>query len=45
MHNIKHLLDESESDIQFVVSRQGNIGQSKAEPNIILCGHNQLDVG
>ena len=43
--NIKHLLDESESNIQFIASGQGNIGRSEAEPNIILYGHNQLDVG
>ena len=41
----KHLLDENESNIQFIVSKQGNIGRSKAEPNIILYGRNQLDVG
>ena len=41
----KHLLDETESNIQFIASGQGNIGQSEAEPNIILYEHNQLDVG
>ena len=42
---IKHLLDETESNIQFIASGQGNIGRSEAEPNIILYGRNQLDVG
>ena len=42
---IKHLLDETESNIQFIASAQGNIGRSEAEPNIILYGRNQLDVG
>ena len=42
--NNKHLLDETESNIQFIASRPGNIGQSKAEPNIILYGCNELDV-
>ena len=41
----KHLLDETESNIQFIASGQGNIGRSEAEPNIILYWHNQLDVG
>ena len=40
-----HLLDETESNIQFIASGQGNIGRSEAEPNIILYGRNQLDVG
>ena len=44
-HNIKHLLDETESNIQFIASGQGNIERSEAEPNIILYGRNQLDVG
>ena len=43
--NIKHLLDETESNIQFVASRQGNIGRSEAEPNIILYAGYQLDAG
>ena len=43
--NNKHLLDGTESNIQFSTSGQGNIGRSKAEPNIILYGRNQLDVG
>ena len=34
--NIKHLLDETESNIQFIESGQGNIRRSEAEPNIIL---------
>ena len=42
--NNKHLLDETESNIQFIASGQGNIGLSKAEPNIILYGCNKLDV-
>ena len=42
---IKHLLDETESNIQFIASGQGNIGRSEAEPNVILYGRNQLDVG
>ena len=42
---IKHLLDETESNIQFIASGQGNIGRSEAEPNIILYGCNELDVG
>ena len=41
----KHLLDETESNIQFIESGQGNTGRSEAEPNIILYGRNQLDVG
>ena len=45
MINTKHLLDETESNIQFIASRQGNIGRSKAEPNIILYGCNELGVG
>ena len=44
-HDNKHLLDETESNIQFIASGQGNIGRSEAEPNIILYGRNQLDVG
>ena len=44
-YNNKHLLDETEFNIQFNASGQGNIGQSKAEPNIILYWCNQLDVG
>ena len=36
----EHLLD-----IPFIASGQGNIGRSEAEPNIILYGSNQLDVG
>ena len=43
-YDIKHLLDETESKIQFIASGQGNIGRSEAEPNIILYGRNQLDV-
>ena len=43
--NNKHLLDETESNMQFIASGQGNIGRSEAEPNIILYGRNQLDVG
>ena len=42
---IKHLLDETESNIQFIASGRGNIGQSEAEPSIILYGRNGLDVG
>ena len=38
---ITHLLDETNSNIQFIVSGQGNTGQSEAEPNIILYGSNQ----
>ena len=34
--NIKHLLDETESNIQFIASRQGNIGRSEAEPNYFV---------
>ena len=45
MSDAKHLLDETEYDIQFIASGQGNIGQSEAEPNIIFYGRNQLDVG
>ena len=45
VYNNKHLLDETESNIQFIASEQGNIGRSEAEPNIILYGRNQLDVG
>ena len=47
LDTIKHLhvLDETKSNIQFIASGQGNIGQSEAEPNIILYGRNQLDVG
>ena len=30
---IKHLLDETESNIQFIASGQGNIGRSEAEQN------------
>ena len=41
----KHLLDETESNIQFIASGQGNIGRSEAEPNIIFYGCNELDVG
>ena len=40
----KHLMDETESNIQFVASGQSNIGRSEAEPNIVLYGRNQLDV-
>ena len=43
--NFKHLLDETESNMQFIASGQGNIGRSEVEPNIILYGRNQLDVG
>ena len=43
--DIKHLLDETVSNIQFIASVQGNIGRNEAEPNIILYGRNQLDVG
>ena len=43
--NNKHLLDETESNIQFIASGQGNIGRSKSESNIILHLRNQLDVG
>ena len=43
--NNKRLLDETESNIQFIASGQGNIGQNEAAPNIILYGRNQLDVG
>ena len=43
--NNKHLLDETESNIQFIVSGQGNTGRSEAEPNVILYRRNQLDVG
>ena len=42
---IKHLLDEIEPNIQFIASGEGNIGRSEAEPNIILYGRKQLDVG
>ena len=42
---VKHLLDETKSNIQFIASGQGNIGQSEAEPNIILYGCNELDAG
>ena len=42
---IKHLLDETESNIEVIASGQGDIGRSEAEPNIILYGRNQLDVG
>ena len=42
--DIKHLLDETESNIQFIASGQGNTGRSEAEPNIILYGRNQLDM-
>ena len=35
LQNIKHLLDKTESIIQFIVSVQGNIGRSEADPNII----------
>ena len=45
MQYIRHLLDKTESNIQFIASGQGNIGRNEAEPNIILYGHNQLDVG
>ena len=38
-------IDEIESNVQFIVSGQGNIGRSEAGPNIILYGRNQLDVG
>ena len=41
----KHLLDETDSNIQFIASGQCNIGRSEADPNIILYGRNQLDVG
>ena len=41
----KYLMDETESNIQFIASRQGNIGRNEAEPNIILYGRSQLDVG
>ena len=41
----KHLLDETESNIQFIASGQDNIGGSEAEPNVILYGRNQLDAG
>ena len=37
---IKHLLDETESNIQFIAFGQGN-----AEPSIILYWRNQLDLG
>ena len=43
--NTKHLLDETESNSQFIASGQGNTRRSEAEPNIILYGRNQLDVG
>ena len=43
--HIEHLLDETESNIQFIASGQGNIGRSEAEPNIILYRRNQLDAG
>ena len=45
LRNIKHLLGKTKSNIQFIASGQGNIGRSEAKPNIILYGHNQLDVG
>ena len=45
LHYNKHLLDEAKSNIQFIASKQGNIGRSETEPNIILHGGNQLDVG
>ena len=41
----KYLLDETESNIQFIASGQGNIERSEAEPNVILYGRNQRDVG
>ena len=41
----KHLLNETEPNIQFIASRQSNNGRNETEPNIILYGHNQLDVG
>ena len=44
-HNNKKLLDETESNIQFIACGRGNIGRSEAEPNIILYGCNELDVG
>ena len=44
-YNNKHLLDETESNFQFIGSGQGNIGRSEDEPNIILHRRNQLDVG
>ena len=34
--NIKYLLNETESNIQFIASGQGNIRRSEAEPNIIF---------
>ena len=43
--HIKHVLDETESNIQCIASWQGNIGRSETEPYIILYGRNQLDVG
>ena len=45
--NNKRLLEKTESNmyIQFIASGQGNIGRGEAEPNIILYGRNQLDVG
>ena len=43
--NKKHILDETKFNIQFIASGQGNIGRSEAEPNIILYGCNELDVG
>ena len=45
IRNIKHLLDETESNIQSIASGQGNIGRSEVEPNIILHTRNKLDVG
>ena len=33
---IKHLLDETESNVQFIASGQSSIGLSFASPNIIL---------
>ena len=31
MYNTKHLLDKTESNIQFIASGQGNIGRSETE--------------
>ena len=36
MPSNKHLLDETESNIQFIASRQGNIGGSEARKLVLL---------
>ena len=44
LSHIKTLLDRAESDIQFVVQIEDDVGRSEAESNIGLSLHNKSNV-